>query len=391
MRAFRSICFLIVMSVFLTAGPLRVEAEIPQAAAEAEAKWIINDGGAAFLPAGSLSGLALALERGATTVRVDLVLSSDDQVMILSDARIDRITNVAEHFPERSRPEGSYYTFDFSLDELRQLAHSQEPQKAASGNRFSGLQTHFPVATLSDLLGYIDLRYGNTEQKPTVICTLRQGWLHRDEGKNLGSAVLDLLESHRAVSGSARFYLASYDPEELQLLAETQASKPEPVVEFMQLIGANDGSEVRRTEFGSQQPYSYDLLFTRVGIKLVSTYASAVGLDAPVIIDGSGAVIRPRLLEDIKTLGMKAICCLAAGGAHLAAPSTSGDTLYEELLFSAGFDGILSRRDEDVRQWLDDRAGASVNEQQQTIERLIDQIEESGLQPAGPGQLDATM
>ncbi|MEJ2057335.1 MAG: glycerophosphodiester phosphodiesterase family protein [Desulfofustis sp.] len=370
---------------------MTLRAELPQAAAETETKWIINDGGAAYLPSGSLSGLALALERGATAIRVDLVLSSDDQVMILGTTRIDQLTDVAARYPERSRPDGSYYAFDFSLAELRQLGRIQEPPAGVPADHFSGFRPHIPVATLNDLLGYIDLRYRDTERKPTLNCTLRQGWLHREEGKDLGNTVLALLDSYRTASGSARFYLASYDPEELQQLAETRGSAPQPGIEFMQLIGANDGSEVRRLEFGKQQPYSYDLLFTRVGIKLVSTYASAVGLDAPVIVDGYGTVLHPQLFEDIKTLGMKVICCRLADGAYLAVGSGDDSALYEQLLFKAGFDGLLTRTDETVRQWLDDRADASASEQQQTIERLIDQIEGSGHQPPGPGQRDATM
>lgn len=390
MLAFRSTSVLIVFSLFITAGPLNLQAELRQTGAAAESKWIINDGGAASLPPGSLSGLAVALEGGADTVRVDLVLSSDDQVMILGNTRIDRLTDVAARYPERSRPDGSYYAFDFSLDELRQLGRVQTSPAAAPADGYAPFHAHFPVTTLEDLLGYIDLRYQNSEQTPTVICTLRQGWLHREEGKDLGSTVLALLEAHRTVSGRARFYLASYDPEELQQLAETRASAADSGIEFMQLVGANDGAEVRRLEFGIQQPYSYDLLFTRVGIKLVSTYAAVVGLDAPVIIDGSGRIIRPRLLEDIKTLGMKAICCQTETGPSFAAAGSGADKLYEELLFSAGFDGILTRADEDVRQWLDTRAEMSASEQEQTIERLIDQIEKSGLQPRHPGQSDET-
>lgn len=390
MGTFRFFFALVFISLFINAPALTVHAEPVGVTAETDAKWIINDGGVSYLPPGSLSGLALALERNGATVRVDLVLSSDNRVMVLSDVRIDRITDVADYYPERSRADGDYYAFDFSADELRCLTLLQPSENPASGNSFSPFATRVPVTTLSDFLGYLDRRYRNSEQKPTLICTLRQGWLHREEGKNLGSTVLALLDSHLSVSGSTRFYLASYDPDELQQLAEKRASAGQSGIEFMQLVGTNDGTEVRRLEFGSQQPYSYDLLFTRVGIKLVSTYASAVGLDAPVIIDAAGTVLRPRLLEDIKALGMKVICCRIDTSPYPAAVAGKG-VFYEKLLFVAGFDGVVTRTDDAVRQWLDGRAAASLNKQQQTIERLIDQIEESGIQPPEPGRPDATM
>ncbi len=389
MLAYRFIAGLIVFSFFI-APATPILAETQQTTAAADDRWIINDGGVSYLPAGSLSGLALALERGAASVRVDLVLSSDNQVMLLSDTRIDRITDVAERYPERSRPDGSYYAFDFNLDELRRLSLLQKTRQPAASAVSSASDMHVPVAALSDFLGYLDLRYRSSEQKPIVICTLRQGWMHNDEGKNLGSSVLELLDSHRADSGSARFYVASLDPEELQKLAEARTSAGQTGIEFMQMIGGSDGSEARRLEFGSRQPYSYDLLFTRVGIKLVSTYASAVGLYGPAIVDGSGTVIRPRLLEDIKTLGMKVIYSRADTEPYRTDDSAGDDDFYEQIFFSAGFDGMLTRADAAVRQWLENRAGAAADEQQQMIERLIDQLGESGIQPPGPVQSGAT-
>ena len=112
----------LILIAVLTASAQIVGAEPQSNDSDDQSKWIISSGITPPLPAGSLLGLALALERGGTSLWLDLVLTADDQVVLLSDTRIDNVTDVKTVFPERSRPDGSYYSFDFTLDELHQLS-----------------------------------------------------------------------------------------------------------------------------------------------------------------------------------------------------------------------------------------------------------------------------
>jgi glycerophosphoryl diester phosphodiesterase len=377
--------------VFLAAASCTARAELQQEAAGADMKWIINSGSVSNLPAGSLTALALALERGAAAVWLDLVLSSDGQVVLLPGAAIEEITNVTEIYPDRSRPDGRTYAFDFSLEELKRLSHRPAPEAMAQSYSQSTLVPDFPIISLAEALGFIDRVFQEMDQPVTLVCTLKQGWLHQEQQMDLGTTVLQLLDAHRSAFGSIDFFLASYDPEELQQLALGRESAPPGEIAFIQLVGNSDGVEVQRLEFGSHQPYSYDLLFSRVGIKLVSTYAAVIGLDASTILDGAGTILHPRLLEDVKTLGMKSICNRIdrADYSHDAI-NRSGNELFEHLLFTVGFDGIVTAEDSRARKWLDERANGSTTEQQRTIERLIDQIEDSGIEPSDFLQSGAT-
>ncbi|NNK13008.1 MAG: hypothetical protein HKP52_02120, partial [Desulfofustis sp.] len=129
-----------------------------------ESKWIISSGITPPLPAGSLLGLALALERGASSLWLDLVLSADDKLVLLSDVRIERSTNVKTIFPDRSRPDGSYYSFDFTLDELQQL--SLTPHAVPEYLPLGLSRSHLPITALVDFLHFVDLVSDDLETPP---------------------------------------------------------------------------------------------------------------------------------------------------------------------------------------------------------------------------------
>ncbi|MBT8345256.1 MAG: hypothetical protein KJO28_03050 [Desulfofustis sp.] len=354
-----------------------------------ESKWIISSGITPPLPAGSLLGLALALERGASSLWLDLVLSADDKLVLLSDVRIERSTNVKTIFPDRSRPDGSYYSFDFTLDELQQL--SLTPHAVLEYLPLGLSRSHLPVTALDDFLHFVDLMSDDLETPPALICILKQGWRHQQEGKDLGAAVLDALNNYQSRAGTAALMVGSYDPEELQQLALSRGAGPVDSIEFMQLIGADDGKEVQRLEFGTYQPYSYDLLFTKFGLKAVSDYADTIGLDPEAVFDGSGELLQPRFLDDAHALGLRVVCSrIDSLPEQLLNLESRPEALLEHLLFTIGFDGIVTTEDRRARGWLVDLAEEGGNEQNRIIERLIDQIGERDAMPSDPVQSDTT-
>ena len=376
----RAILLLILATALIMPGP-GLGAEPENSDSAAQPKWIISSGTSSSLPAGSLLGLALALERGASSVWIDLVLSKDNQPVLLSDTRIDQLTDVATVYPDRSRPDGGFYSFDFTLEELRQV--SLLPAALS--------RSHLPVTTLEDVLGYLDLVSADRAVPPTLICTLKQGWRHRQENKDLATAVLDALENYLATSGAASLIIGSYDPEELQQLAQQTGDRLIDSIGFMQLIGTNEGNEVQRLEFGVYQPYNYDLLFTRFGLKAVSGYANTIGLDPEAILDQSGQLSHPGFLEDAHILGLRVICTRIDSLSQWSpAPRPGSQALFEHLLFNLGFNGIVTSEDRAARGWLENFTQTGGTEQNSIIERLIDQLEKGDSESPDPAQSDTT-
>ena len=376
----RALLMLILATVLLCPG--QVPGVGPENSDSAvQSKWIISSGSPPSLPSGSLLGLALALERGASTVWLDLVLTKDDQPVLLGDTRIEQLTDVGTVFPDRSRPDGGFYSFDFTLEELRHV--SLLPAALPS--------SHLPVTALEDVLGYVDLVSADLADPPTLICTLKQGWRHEQENKDLATTVLDTLENYRATSAGASLVIASYDPEELQRLAQSAGERRLDGIGLMQLIGGNGGTEVQLLEFGVYQPYSYDLLFTKFGLKAVSGYADTIGLDPEAILDSSGRLSQPGFLEDAHTLGLRVICTRIDAPRQWSPAVEPGlAALFGHLLFTIGFDGVVTSEDRAARKWLEESAQPDNSEQNRIIERLIEKIEQGGGASSDPLQSDTT-
>ncbi len=79
---------------------------------------IAHRGASGYLPEHTLPAKAMAYAQGRITEQ-DLVMTKDDQLVVLHDHYLDRVTDVAERFPDRARKDGRYYAIDFTLAEIR--------------------------------------------------------------------------------------------------------------------------------------------------------------------------------------------------------------------------------------------------------------------------------
>jgi cytochrome c biogenesis factor len=80
---------------------------------------IAHRGASGYLPEHTLPAKAMAYAQGADYLEQDLVMTKDDQLVVLHDHYLDRVTDVAERFPQRARKDGRFYAIDFTLAEIR--------------------------------------------------------------------------------------------------------------------------------------------------------------------------------------------------------------------------------------------------------------------------------
>ena len=83
---------------------------------------IAHRGASGYLPEHTLAAKILAFEMGADFLEQDIVASRDDELIVLHDVLLDRVSDVATKFPGRHRDDGRYYVRDFDLDEIRTLS-----------------------------------------------------------------------------------------------------------------------------------------------------------------------------------------------------------------------------------------------------------------------------
>lgn len=69
---------------------------------------IAHRGASGYLPEHTLPAKAMAYAQGADYLEQDLVMTKDDQLVVLHDHYLDRVTDVAERFPDRARKDGRY-------------------------------------------------------------------------------------------------------------------------------------------------------------------------------------------------------------------------------------------------------------------------------------------
>ncbi len=137
-------------------------------------------------------------------------------------------------------------------------------------------------------------------------------------------------------------YIQSFDPEEVKYLSTLTTGNTPPV----QLIqGINPGKYAKE----NIEHYSYDLLFTRFGIRSLASYTYAITVVSTV---GIAENTLPRLIEDAKTLQMKIFLPRSV--------SASGDKSAEgeQTPQTSQYDGFITADPAQLKETLKNRWNA---------------------------------
>jgi len=170
------------------------------AAAEPRPLIIAHRGASGYLPEHTLAAKALAYGQGADFLEQDVVLSKDGVPVIFHDTHIDTTTDVAKKFPGRQRADGRFYALDFTLAELKQLnlteRFSPKTGKTAFPRRFPVGVGSFSVVTLEEEIRFIQHLNRSTGRNVGIYPELKAPAWHRQEGRDLASAVLPILRKY---------------------------------------------------------------------------------------------------------------------------------------------------------------------------------------------------
>jgi glycerophosphoryl diester phosphodiesterase len=174
---------------------------------------IAHRGASAYLPEHTLAAYALALGQGADGIETDVLLSADGVPLCLHDLWLETTTDVAEHYDGRSRSDGHYYAIEFTAEQIAQLR--------AFGRVSHEERTKVPrmhVVTLEDLLRLRQYLYRTTGKRFVLLVELKAPQFHREQGKPLEEAVLQVLERYGCTTAECGVVLQSFDAHSLQRL-----------------------------------------------------------------------------------------------------------------------------------------------------------------------------
>ena len=227
---------------------------------------IAHRGASGYLPEHTLEAKRLAFEMGADYVEQDLVATRDNELLVLHDIHLDRVSDVALKFPDRKRSDGRYYTRDFDLAEIKTLSAWERMNAdgtAVYPGRYPAQRGNFQFNTLAEeieLVRELNREHGkNVGIYPEI---KRPAW-HKEQGIDLAPLLLDVLERYGYESTDPVF-VQCFDAAEVKRL-RNELECPYPLV---QLIGENAWNE---------SPTDYAALRTEEGIHDVANYADAIG------------------------------------------------------------------------------------------------------------------
>jgi len=260
----------------------------PAMASEPQKVVIAHRGASGYLPEHTLAGKALAYGMGAHFIEQDLVLTKDDQPVVLHDIYLDTVTDVATVFPDRRRDDGRYYAIDLSLAEIKTLRVSERIElqsgTAVFTGRFPVCRMPFQVPTLVEEIELVQGLNKSTGRDVGIYPEIKSPAWHRAQGKDISRIVLQVLQRSGYRNKSDNVFLQCFDANELQRIRHELDCH----LRLVQLIGANEWNEAA-TDF--------DRLRTSQGLQEIAQYADGIGPWLPQVVPGKDNQGRLRISE----------------------------------------------------------------------------------------------
>lgn len=228
---------------------------------------IAHRGASGYLPEHTLEAKTMAHRMGADYLEQDLVATADDELVVLHDIFLDRVTDVAERFDGRERDDGRYYVRDFTLAELGELRVWERFEADGSPvfpGRYPARSGDFRIHTFEDELALVARLNAESGRRAGVYPELKKPAWHRDHGVDMAPLLQQKLLAAGYADADSPVFVQCFDGAELRRLRE-EFGYPWRLV---QLIGEDDWGE-SASDFAAMR--------TPRGLEAVRDYADAIG------------------------------------------------------------------------------------------------------------------
>ena len=187
---------------------------------------IAHRGSSGALPEHSLAAYQLAIDQGADYVECDICITKDLQLICLHESWLDGVTDAATVFENHTKPShyiprhGVYVTdhfsFDFTLDELRQLRLRQ--RRASRDPRHNGC---FTIPTFDEYIDVVKLSNRTVGIYPEVKDPLLVNGLDimRSANTTLEELVVEALARHGYTNRDHTCQVQSFNTASLRVIA----------------------------------------------------------------------------------------------------------------------------------------------------------------------------
>ncbi|WP_092878828.1 glycerophosphodiester phosphodiesterase [Izhakiella capsodis] len=262
--------------------------------AETNGKAVIAHRGASgYLPEHTLAAKAMAYAQGADYLEQDLVMTRDDRLVVLHDHYLDRVTNVAERFPERARKDGRYYAIDFTLAEIKSLKFT-EGFNVINGKKVQTFAGRFPVGksdfhvhSFEDEIEFVQGLNHSTGKNIGLYVEIKAPWFHHQEGKDISRLVLKTLSQYGYRHKQDNIWLQCFDFNELKRIKNQLEPELGMNLKLVQLIAYTDWDETQELKNGKWVNYRYDWMFQPGAMTTLAQYVDGIGPDYHMLVDAN--------------------------------------------------------------------------------------------------------
>lgn len=319
-------------------------------AAETYKIVIAHRGASGYLPEHTLPAKAMAYAQGSDFLEQDLVMTRDDRLVVLHDHYLDRVTDVAERYPDRARKDGRYYAIDFTLAEIKGLKFTEgftlkDGKKVQTyPQRFPMGKSDFHVHTFAEEIEFIQGLNHSTGKNIGIYTEIKAPWFHRQEGKDISAKVLDVLKQYGYSSKSDNVFLQCFDYNEIKRIKTELEPQRGMDVKLVQLITETDSKETQEQQNGKWVNYSYDWMLQPGAMKTLARYVDGIGPDYHMLIaNGStkGAVHFTPMVKEAHQNGLL-VHPYTVRADQLPDWVDNVDELYDALYNQAGVDGLFT-------------------------------------------------
>ncbi len=296
---------------------------------------VAHRGASGYLPEHTLEAKAMAYAMGADFIEQDVVMTRDDQLIVLHDITLDRTTDVAMRFPGRARDDGRHYVVDFSLEEIRSLQVREGVRnttgQAVYPQRFPVGKSNFTVNTLAEEIELIQGLNRSTGKDIGIYPEVKSPAFHRQEGKDLSSALVAMLKDYGYTSRQDKVFIQTFEFDELRIIHDEILPAAGVSLRLVQLVGDEE---------------IYQWMFTEEGMAQLSEYADGLGPEKGLIIpyQASEGNVRPsNLVELAHANGMQVHpYTFRLDEGQVPAYANSFEEMLDLFYFEAGVDGLFT-------------------------------------------------
>lgn len=259
---------------------------------------IAHRGACGYVPEHTLEAKAYAHALGADYIEQDVVSTRDNELVVLHDIFLDRVTDVADRFTGRHRDDGRYYVRDFDLAEIRTLnVHERRRSDGITAvfpNRFPTNVGRFRVSTLREEIRFIQGMNHSTGREMGVYCEIKKPAFHKQDGVDMSPTVLQLLDDLGYHSKKDAAIVECFDVTEVRRIRHELGCQ----LRLAQLIDDNDSGE---------SDTDYDELRTPAGLADIARTVDAIGPSLHHVVkqaDVDGRLVSTGLVNMAHELGL---------------------------------------------------------------------------------------